>query len=234
FDVILMINGHRPKTPENPACAEMQRYEVDALIDDTFPGMEGWCAKEGEAGEIRAAAEAGRICSIGNLIKAYNVDVHWVMKSHGPENCALVKSLNPCVMINLRNTVIYKEPIISLARIGMFNIHSGELPTYRGLMAAWRAMCAGDEFIQPSLHLIPDAGIDTGPLLGMGKFRIDKSKSFLHHSQYLYTTVLDQFVDTLVALKAPGQDPKETLANITTTEHPGTRGAHYYKFPTDE
>jgi hypothetical protein len=46
--------------------------------------------------------------------------------------------------------------------------------------------------------------------------------------------VLDQFVDTLVALKAPGQDPKETLANITTTEHPGTRGAHYYKFPTDE
>jgi hypothetical protein len=34
------------------------------------------------------------------------------MKSHGPENCALVKSLNPCVMINLRNTVIYKEPII--------------------------------------------------------------------------------------------------------------------------
>jgi methionyl-tRNA formyltransferase len=58
----------------------------------------------------------------------------------------------------------------------MFNIHSGELPTYRGLMAAWRAMCAGDEFIQPSLHLIPDAGIDTGPLLGMGKFRIDKSK----------------------------------------------------------
>jgi hypothetical protein len=229
-----MINANRSKKPTNPDLQLMQHYEVDMLIDDNFPGMEGWAAKEGSTEDIRAACAAGKICSFDNLIKAYDIDVHWVMKSHSPENIALTESLNPCVMINLRNTVIYKPPIINLARIAMFNIHSGELPTYRGLMAAWRAMIGGDAFIQPSLHLIEDAGIDVGALVGMGRFPVDKSRSFLHHSTYLYTTVLDQFVDTLNAMKTSPLPPKEALRSLVTDDHPGTRGEHYYKSPTDE
>lgn len=231
-----MINANRPKTPKNPDLAIMQKYEVDALIDDNFPLLKGWCAKAVDPDQTRAACEAGKICSFDNLARAYNVDVHWVKKSHSPENISLTKSLNPCIMLNLRNTVIYKPPIINLARIAMFNIHSGELPTYRGLMAAWRAMVAGDEVIQPSLHLIEDAGIDVGALVYMGSYKVDKSKSFLHHSTYLYTSVLQQFVDTLDSLRhlPSGVTPKEKLRSLVSVEHPGTRGANYYKSPTDE
>lgn len=52
------------------------------------------------------------------------------------------------------------------------NLHSGQLPKYRGLYALWWAMTAGDIYAACVLHEI-DHGIDTGCVFKVRKFVVD-------------------------------------------------------------
>jgi len=224
-NVTLMVNDNIPKRCSSPYLQQMQSFECNAMIKDVLPMLdESSFTKH----EIRDAISQGKFCSMKMLSAAYGVPLHNVKKSHSPESLALVKSLQPDVMLNLRNTVIYKPPLINLASVGMFNIHSGELPTYKGLMAAWRAVMAGDSHLRPTLHLIEDAGIDVGAMVGMGKFKVDLRKSFFWHSCFLYLEPLDLFVRTVEKIQS-GTD----LSTLVTSEHPGTRGSHYYSLPSN-
>jgi methionyl-tRNA formyltransferase len=59
---------------------------------------------------------------------------------------------------------IIKPEVFSRPKLGIFNLHCGKLPDYRGRAPVSRAIINGDKFIYITIHKI-DKGIDSGDIL---------------------------------------------------------------------
>ena len=66
--------------------------------------------------------------------------------------------------VSIAGSEIYKPQLFDLFRFGIINIHTSDLPKYKGLMPVFRAMQKGEKKIGISLFLV-DEGIDTGRVL---------------------------------------------------------------------
>ena len=66
--------------------------------------------------------------------------------------------------ISIAGAEILKPKLFNLFKFGIINIHTSDLPKYRGLMPVFRAMQKGENEIGISLFLV-DEGIDTGRIL---------------------------------------------------------------------
>ena len=51
-----------------------------------------------------------------------------------------VNEFSPDLIISIRFGLILQSAVIDIPKYGVINLHSGELPTYRGVMATFRAM----------------------------------------------------------------------------------------------
>jgi methionyl-tRNA formyltransferase len=127
----------------------------------------------------------------------------------------------PDLFVSIRYGGILREPVIALPRLGVINLHSGLLPQYRGVMATFRAMLAGDEEIGTTLHTITDAGIDTGGIIGTRRRPVDYQRSYLWNVLQLYPPGIEMLLAAIGSLAA-----NEPLAAI-----PQPPGGDYYSFP---
>lgn len=66
--------------------------------------------------------------------------------------------------ISIAGSEIFKPKLLRLFKFGIINIHTSDLPKYKGLMPVFRAMQNGERRIGISLFLV-DEGIDTGRVL---------------------------------------------------------------------
>ena len=66
--------------------------------------------------------------------------------------------------ISIAGSEIFKSKLISLFRFGIINVHTSDLPKYKGLMPVFRAMQKGESKIGISLFIV-DEGIDTGKII---------------------------------------------------------------------
>jgi len=81
-----------------------------------------------------------------------------------PDVVALAERLKPDV-IAVFGTSLIRGPLLQKGRLGMFNLHGGLSPRYRGADCTFWALYNGEpEHVGCTLHRI-DAGIDTGPLI---------------------------------------------------------------------
>ena len=86
----------------------------------------------------------------------------------------------------------------------VLNVHPSLLPLYKGLDTHRRAITSGDEYGGCSVHIVT-ADLDSGPVLGQGKVRIqprDDSDSLaarvLEEEHRLYPIVLEGFCRALI------------------------------------
>ena len=80
------------------------------------------------------------------------------------ESLKIIKKINPDIII-LVSTGLIKEKILKLPRFGVFNVHNGILPFYRGMDAVAWAMLYNDN-IGCTLHLVA-SGVDTGEIIAV-------------------------------------------------------------------
>ena len=81
-----------------------------------------------------------------------------------PDVTALADRLQPDV-IAVFGTSLIRGPLLSRGRLGMFNLHGGLSPQYRGADCTFWALYNGEpDRVGCTLHRI-DAGIDTGALI---------------------------------------------------------------------
>ena len=81
-----------------------------------------------------------------------------------PDVVALADRLRPDV-IAVFGTSLIRGPLLEKGRLGIFNLHGGLSPRYRGADCTFWALYNGEpDQIGCTLHRI-DAGIDTGPLI---------------------------------------------------------------------
>jgi methionyl-tRNA formyltransferase len=90
--------------------------------------------------------------------------VHEVPHINHPDVVALAERLQPDV-IAVFGTSLIRGPLLEKGRLGIFNLHGGLSPRYRGADCTFWALYNGEpDQVGCTLHRI-DAGIDTGALI---------------------------------------------------------------------
>lgn len=137
---------------------------------------------------------------------------------------ARVAAFAPDLVIYIRYGGILKDKLIALPRRGVINLHSGKLPQYRGVMATFWAMLAGDELLGTTLHTIEDASIDTGRVIATTETQLVSDQSYLWNVLNLYRPAVAELL-TAIAILASGEAlPCQAQRS----------GGAYYSFPTQQ
>lgn len=176
---VLMSGDLRPKSAVDPSLGALAR--ADAELCDRFL-----------SGEIRGPVAAQLTARPVASLEAPN----------SPQGCQALRDLEPDLIISIRYRRILRDEAIAIPRKGVINLHSGVLPDYRGVMATFWAMLAGETEIGTTLHWIVDSGIDTGPLLGIHRRVTRPERSYLANVLGLYAGGCDMVaaaVDSLAA-----------------------------------
>ena len=108
-------------------------------------------------------------------------------KPNAAEGLQILRDLEPELIISVRYRRILREEAIAIPGHGVLNLHSGILPDYKGVMATFWAMLAGEEQIGATLHRITDSGIDTGPIIEIYRRPTRPERSYLANVLGLYT-----------------------------------------------
>tara|TARA_B100001248_G_scaffold259965_1_gene247113 strand:+ start:236 stop:1003 length:768 start_codon:yes stop_codon:yes gene_type:complete len=140
------------------------------------------------------------------------------------EGVARISDCDPDLIISVRFGLIIDQPIISLPRFGVLNLHSGILPQYRGVMATFRAMLKGDSHIGSTLHYISDRGVDTGDIISIEKIPINPECSYLLNVLHLYPRGCDQVLRAVNAI--------DTMQPLLSRPQQGRPS--YYSFPNNQ
>lgn len=94
--------------------------------------------------------------------------------SEDEERLMWIKENLPDLMLVIDFGHMIKEPLLSLARLGCFNIHPSMLPAYRGSAPVQRAILDGLDKTGVTIFRL-DAGMDSGPVLACREVTIDLS-----------------------------------------------------------
>ena len=190
-------------------------YERDLLIHQIFPLLEKNDKEE----------YLSEYLTFNQIKKKYNIPVVISDNINSKDWEKYIRNINPDIILSIRNDFIFKKNIIDIPSLGIYNIHPGSLPEYRGVYAPFRAMFNGDNDAGCTLHRVVDEGIDTGPLIGIKMMPVDYSKSVLWHMCQLYPHGIDLFKQLLLAYKT--QKKIEAFPQNESVKR-------YYTFPTSE
>ncbi len=140
---------------------------------------------------------------------------------NSPESLARIREFAPDLVLSIRYGGILREEVIGLPRLGVVNLHSGVLPDYRGVMATFRAMLAGESELGATLHYIEDASIDTGGVLRICRVPADYQRSYLWNVLQLYPPACAAMLEIVEGLESG-----DALAVM-----PQGEGGAYFSFP---
>jgi len=107
-------------------------------------------------------------------------------KPNSAAGLQILRDLEPELIISIRYRRILREEAIAIPEQGVLNLHSGILPDYKGVMATFWALLAGEEQIGATLHRITDSGIDTGPVMQIYRRPARPERSYLANVLGLY------------------------------------------------
>ena len=185
-----------------------------------------------ETNADRAASGESAFCTFDELrAKGIRVVVLEKKINHST-NIALLHELQPDVVFSARFLHIFKEEAIKIPKYGVWNMHPGALPGYRGLHCDMRAMMNKEETVTMTFHQI-DAGIDTGRILGVADVRIDPAESLFMHRIRLQVDGMNMFlreVQRLVQLEAAGETAAVGQAHVA--DNPAEEG-RYFSWPEE-
>ena len=140
---------------------------------------------------------------------------------NSPEGLSRLEALQPDLVVSVRYRRILRDDFIRIPAHGVINLHSGILPDYKGVMATFWAMLAGEDEIGATLHRIVDAGIDTGPIIEICRRPMRPDASYLANVIGLYEAG-GEAIGRAIRSVAAGQD------TATTPQKPG---GNYFSTP---
>ncbi|MCA9001137.1 MAG: hypothetical protein KDB61_04375, partial [Planctomycetes bacterium] len=84
---------------------------------------------------------------------------------------SFARNFEPDVIVSLCHQIL-KEPLISLAPLGIVNVHPGVLPEFRGIQPYFWELSEGAQRAGATLHLIEDEQVDAGGVLARASYAI--------------------------------------------------------------
>lgn len=133
-----------------------------------------------------------------------------------PEAFARLESWSPDLIVVAAFGQILKQKVLDLPKHGCINVHASLLPRWRGAAPINAAILHGDEETGITIMKM-DAGLDTGPILGMASVEIKPEETAGDLSERLAKLGGDLLVEIL---------PKYLSGDIQPIPQPGS-GATY-------
>lgn len=109
--------------------------------------------------------------SLAAAAKSYGIPVHYGMKVNSEDSLKLLTSLNLDVILSCFWSEIFKEPILNVPKIGVYNFHTAFLPKNRGSRPIPWALIKGETHCGISVHRMM-TGVDNGPIVAQSKVEI--------------------------------------------------------------
>ena len=194
--------------PDDPSLAMLFFFEHTLLDQLLFPLIDDLSLR-------------GKRLTFGALSTFLTEPMQRLNAPNTPSGIASLKSTNPDLIVSIRYGHILKQSAIEIPHLGVLNLHSGKLPQYRGVMATFRALLAGDAALFSTLHWIDDETIDTGRIISIQGTPTDQDGCYLSNTLNLYPggcTALLEAINTL-----PAQESLKAVGPNST--------GHYFTFP---
>jgi methionyl-tRNA formyltransferase len=110
--------------------------------------------------------------SIAHLARAKGIPLVPTASVNDTDFVDRLKSVEPDVIVSVAAPEIFREQILRVPRIACINIHSGRLPTYRGMMPTFWQMRSGEPHVTVTVHEMVPA-LDAGAVLGTSECAIE-------------------------------------------------------------
>jgi methionyl-tRNA formyltransferase len=114
--------------------------------------------------------------SINALAASAGVPVLSTRSVNDPEFLQQVRAQAPDVIVSVAAPEIFRSELLDVPRLGCINIHSGRLPTYRGMMPTFWQMLRGEQAITITVHKMAHK-LDAGDVLATLSFPLKRSDS---------------------------------------------------------
>lgn len=159
--------------------------------------------------------------TVRNIFYSKNIDILNIKDSiNSIESLDLLREYKPDLIVSIAGNEIFKHDLISLAKMGCINLHTGMLPKYRGLLPSFWAMKNNEKEIGVTVFFV-DLGIDSGPIIVQRSVRIEnKSQNALIRETKKLG--MDCILNAIEVVKNGDGEP---LVNDDSK-------ATYYSFPT--
>jgi methionyl-tRNA formyltransferase len=132
-------------------------------------GLYGWWGLFRQSLRFIDARLRGR--SIASLARSTGVPVVRARSVNQPEYIAQVRAIAPDVIVSVAAPEVFKPEILGVPRLGCINVHSGRLPTYRGMMPTFWQMLRGERAVTMTVHRMAEK-LDAGDVLATQAFAI--------------------------------------------------------------
>ena len=196
------------RTPAAPGLATASFYEQTLPLKLLFPLVD-------------AQPKRGELLTFQGLTPFLLAPITSLNKPNSTEGLGTLAATEPDLVISIRYGCILEAEALSIPTKGVLNLHSGRLPEYRGVMATFRAMLAGDEKLCSTLHWIDDATIDTGRIISIQSDERDPAHCYLANTIGLYPSGCAAILEVVDMIQT-GREP--------SAKAPNTKG-RYYSFP---
>jgi len=113
-------------------------------------------------------------CSI--IAKRNNIEIFNCENINTPEAAEFVKKHQPDIIISAYFSQIIEKEVLDLPPQGVWNIHPGYLPKYRGALSYFWVLRNNEKKAGVTIHRM-DEGIDTGGILARREFRIQEGST---------------------------------------------------------
>lgn len=102
---------------------------------------------------------------VSRVMKKYDIPVFELIESiNNKKILNKIRSQKPDLIISIAGNQIFKSDLINLPTSGIINLHTADLPKYRGLFPTFWALKNGESQIGVSVFFV-DKGIDSGPII---------------------------------------------------------------------
>jgi len=137
--------------------------------------------------------------SLPALAATYKIPMHYTQDINSAETIAIIKDLEPDLIVSVYFNQILKTEAIELAKIGTLNLHPGLLPGYRGVWPDFWKLYKGEKQAGITIHYINEK-IDEGEILAQHLYPIEENDTKLslslkaaHHGSKKLIEVIRQF-----------------------------------------
>ena len=158
--------------------------------------------------------------SIKSLAGSMGIAVIRPRSVNRPEYITQIRTIAPDVIVSVAAPEIFKAELLGVPRLGCINIHSGRLPTYRGMMPTFWQMQRGERAITITVHRMAEK-LDAGDVLATQMFPIAPRDSLDRVIKGTKCAGARVVIRVLRDLRAGRTQPKRL----------DMRGAEYFSFP---
>ncbi len=114
--------------------------------------------------------------SLKGLAKKYGLPCPVVRNINSAEVYGMMAQERPHLILSFSAPQVFKEPLLSLPRYGLLNVHGSLLPDYRGIMPGFWVLANGEKFSGATIHRM-SGDIDEGEILFQESVDISKCKT---------------------------------------------------------